>query len=572
MPRAQSQLAFPSRLYPAGRDLERRTSRAAATAERDRSSFAPRRIKETTLIVGASVFSALAFNGAFFSRVFGSYGIGSGYAVFDASLLLILVALNLVVFSLLGSKLTTKPVIVVLQVASAISSYFMGAYGIMVDDDMMRNAVETNAAETLDLISMPLVLHVLLLGVLPSWFVLRLSVEYGSLWRGALRRLALAVLSLLLIAALLFGSGPTFASFFREHKPMRFFCNPATYLVATFHLVRDRGAEDAPLRTIAPDARRAESESRKLVVFVVGETARADRFSLNGYERDTNPLLRNEDVISFRNVEASGTSTATAVPLMFSHMGRKHPDADAVRSTENVLDVLARVGVSVLWRDNNSSSKGVADRVEYENFKDPALNPIVDGEPRDEGMLAGLQEYIDAREGDVFIVLHQMGSHGPAYSTRYPTGFEVFHPACHSNLLDRCDRGDLDNAYDNTIVYTDYFLTRVIELLGNNDDRFETALLYFGDHGESLGENGMYLHGYPFALAPDEQTHVPAILWFGTRSDVDRETLRARVDDPYSHDNIFHTVLGLFAVETELYDANADMLAGARNTLKHRAP
>jgi len=520
-----------------------------------------RGIAETTLIVVASIFGALAFNVTFFAHVLDAYPIGSGYLAFHLSLLVVIVAIHVVLFSALGSRYTTKPVIVVVLLASALSSYFMGAYGVMVDDDMLRNVLETNSAETFDLLSVSMVLHLLLLGVVPSWIVTRLPVDYGTSLRGLLRRAVAALVALVVVAALLFASSATYASFFREHKPIRYFCNPATYLGAAVALVREANAEHGPLRPIAEDAHRADGGPRRLVIFVVGETARVDRFSLNGYARETNPLLEQEDVVSFRNVEASGTSTAASLPLMFSPLGRDDPDADAVRHSENLLDVLARVGVSVLWRENNSSSKGVADRVEYQVFKDPKVNPISDVEPRDEGMLSGLQGYIDGCSGDVFVVLHQMGSHGPAYWMRYPSRFEVFAPACKSNLLETCSQDELDNAYDNTIVYTDYFLSKVIALLERNDGAFETAMLYFGDHGESLGEHGMYLHGYPFALAPDEQTHVPAILWFGSAFDVDRDALRGRIDLPYSHDCIFHTVLGLFRVETSCYRKDLDMLA-----------
>ena len=175
--------------------------------------------------------------------------------------------------------------------------------------------------------------------------------------------------------------------------------------------------------------RSVSDDQKELVIVVVGETARADHFALNGYPRPTNPRLAGESqLISFNNVSSCGTSTAISVPCMFAFNDRRSFDVDESRYLENALDVIARAGVDVLWRDNNSSSKGVADRVEYQDYKSRELNPVCDEECRDIGMLQGLQAYIDSRPKDVLIVLHQMGSHGPAYYKRYPPEFEKFTP------------------------------------------------------------------------------------------------------------------------------------------------
>jgi lipid A ethanolaminephosphotransferase len=181
-------------------------------------------------------------------------------------------------------------------------------------------------------------------------------------------------------------------------------------------------------------------------------------------------------------------------------------------------------------------------------------------------MLAGLQDYIDKHaEGDILIVLHQMGSHGPAYYKRYPEAFRVFTPTCESSQLDECSQEEISNAYDNTIVYTDHFLAEVISLLKNNDEHFETAMFYASDHGESLGEGGVYLHGMPYWIAPGSQTAVSMILWFGPNfDDVDAEDVRAVIDTPLTHDNIFHTLLGLFEIHSQVYQEDKDVLHMAR--------
>ena len=233
---------------------------------------------------------------------------------------------------------------------------------------------------------------------------------------------------------------------------------------------------------------------------------------------------------------------------------------------ENLLDVLRHAGVNVLWLDNNSDSKGVALRSEYQNYRSKDKNPVCDEECRDVGMLSNLQDYIDSHpKGDIFIVLHQMGNHGPAYFKRYPAEFEKFQPTCQSNELGKCTREEIGNAYDNAILYTDYFLGQVIGFLKKNNARFETALFYVSDHGESLGENGLYLHGLPRGMAPETQTHIPAIMWFGANyHDVDQAVLRKRTSKHFTHDSVMPTVLGLMEIGTKVYRRELDMLDGSR--------
>jgi len=305
----------------------------------------------------------------------------------------------------------------------------------------------------------------------------------------------------------------------------------------------------------------ATDTDRELIILVVGEAARADRFSLNSYAKETNPLLKKEGVINFPNMYSCDTSTATSVPCMFSIFGREQYSDKKTKTTENLLDVLRHAGIHILWRDNNSDSKGVALNVTYENFKDPKNNPVCDVECRDEGMLSGLQEYISRQKtGDILIVLHQMGNHGPAYYKRYPESFERFKPVCKTSQLEKCTHEEISNAYDNAILYTDYFLSKVIGLLKNNDKQFETAMVYMSDHGESLGESGLYLHGLPYFMAPDAQKHIGAVMWFGEGFHLDKQALRDKSTKAYSHDHLFHTILGLMEVKTSAYDKQKDII------------
>jgi lipid A ethanolaminephosphotransferase len=400
--------------------------------------------------------------------------------------------------------------------------------------------------------------------------VYRLDVTYSPLKREIFLKLKTILISLLVIVIMLFSFSKFYTSFFREHKPLRYYTNPTYYIYSIGKYIGDTfSSGETVLKQIGTDAtieNTGNAGKRKLVVMVVGEAARADRFSLNGYTRETNPLLKQEKIVNFSNMYSCGTSTAASVPCMFSIYGRSNYSHSKGIETENVLDVLKHTKkVDILWRDNNSNSKGVADRVAYEDFKNPDNNPIPDGdiEPRDTGMLAGLDTYIQKhKDQDILIVLHQMGNHGPAYYKRYPKAFEKFTPVCRTNQLEECSREEIANAYDNAILYTDYFLSKVIEFLKENSDTRETAMIYMSDHGESLGENGLYLHGLPYFMAPDNQKHVAAFIWLGSSAakNVDMAALKAKSQKKFSHDNLFHTLLGLFEVKTEVYDRKMDIL------------
>jgi lipid A ethanolaminephosphotransferase len=517
----------------------------------------------TRLNILATVFLVLFTNLAFFRNVTGSYPNSLQSLALIASLGILLAGFIMLMLTLLAWKPVTRPLLIVILLLSSVTAYFMDSYNVVIDSSMIHNIVQTDARESLDLIDGRLLVYILLLGVLPSLFVLRVPLKTRPFRHELVAKLKVIAVVVLVIVSQLLMFGKAYASFFREHKTLRYYSNPLTSIwSAGKYLAENTSTGPLVVEALGMDATKpAGGNHRELVIFVLGETARADRFSLNGYERETNPLLAREHIISLPNMQSCGTSTAVSVPCIFSRLDRSTYGDTKARSTENLLDVLAHAGVHVLWRDNNSSSKGVADRVPNEDFRTPEKNPVCDEECRDEGMLAGLQDYIDnTGSGDIFIVLHQMGNHGPAYYKRYPQAFEKFTPVCRTSQLEDCSTGEINNAYDNAILYTDYFLSKVIALLKQNNDGFETAMMYISDHGESLGENGIYLHGLPWIMAPDTQKDVGALMWFGEGFDeIDVAALRANSTRPWSHDNIFHTVLGLLGIDTVVYDRDLDI-------------
>ena len=492
------------------------------------------------------------------------------------SFLLVTAFYNLVL-SLFNWPYIGKPLIALLLLTTSFITYFMNQYGVMIDVHMVQNAVQTDHKEVRDLLTMKMALFVVLLGLLPSWWLFTRNIQ----WRSPLREGGVRLLTLLVSAAVLvgiaFAAYQDFASLFRNNRQLRHYLTPFNYIQATNGYIQDHyNSGPIVVSPLGEDAKRDASwqqHKRKTVfVLVVGETARADHFSLNGYPRNTNPKLSAQPgLINLPNVHSCGTETAVSVPCMFSDIGRANYDGDKAARQQNVLDVLKRAGYNVIWRDNQSGCKDVCNRVTLEDVttsKDDKLCST--GECWDEILLQNLQQKIDQSDRDIVLVLHQMGSHGPAYYKRYPPAMEQFKPVCQTSELSRCPREQIVNGFDNTILYTDTVLSGLIDFLRANQQRYNTGMLYMSDHGESLGENGMYLHGTPYLFAPEAQKHIGAMMWFSDSFQqevgLNQRCLEGRKAEPYSHDNLFHSLLGVLGVHTSVYNKQLDMFAPCRQS------
>jgi lipid A ethanolaminephosphotransferase len=526
-----------------------------------------------TLLAFAAIFILVAGNGPFWRAALASRPWAEPATwLFAGAIFVSLVALHFALAAIFSTRHTVKPLLTALFVGTAAASYFMERYAVYLDRTMMANVTATNYKEARELLGWGMAVHVLLWGVLPSAFVWWPTIKTRPWRRAAAIRFACVVGALVVSVGSLLVVFADFASLMRNHREMRWLITPANALVAMAQNALDESVPAGqPKAAVAPDAKVVvpTRERPMLFVLVVGETARAQNFSLNGYARDTNPELAKRGVIDFPNAKSCGTSTEVSLPCMFSAFGRAHYDEQKIATHESVLNVLARAGVGVLWRDNQSGCKGVCDglpvqQLDHENV--PGL--CKDGQCFDEILLQGMDRVLQDHRGNMLVVMHQLGSHGPSYYKRYPPAFEKFKPACESDDLRQCDAQAIVNAYDNTILYTDFFLGKAIDFLADAQKTHDTALLYMSDHGESLGESGLYLHGIPYAIAPDAQTHVPFVLWMSPafRNDVgiDEACMRARATQPVSHDDLFHTLLGVFDVRTSAYDPKLDVFAGCR--------
>jgi lipid A ethanolaminephosphotransferase len=492
------------------------------------------------------------------------------------------VALGLVIglataglLSLLAWRWTLKPVIMLFCVSAAFGAYFMMAYGVVIDQNMIINALQTDVRETRDLLNWRLLATVLVLAGLPCTLLWRQHIRLQTPTRQALANVTALVSSCVLLVLVVLLFFQSIASVMRNHTQVRYLINPLNSFYALGSIAaKPFQRDESKLLPLGQDAKLGASYAGQtkapLLLLVLGETGRSGNFAINGYNRQTTPELEKENVVSQRNATSCGTSTAASVPCMFSHFGRANYESRPA-NYETLIDVLQHAGLAVLWLDNQSGCKGVCDRVPHVDtsaLKVPGL--CEDGECYDAVMLDKLDERIAAlaperRAKGVVIVFHQMGSHGPAYFKRSPPAFKKFLPECTNNSLQSCEQQGLVNAYDNSIVYTDHFLASAIGWLKTQEANSAPAMLYLADHGESLGENNLYLHGMPYRVAPDVQKRVPWITWFSAgfeqRSRITTACVKEQLDAPISHDNYFHSVLGLMNVQTSVYQPGLDIYA-----------
>jgi lipid A ethanolaminephosphotransferase len=525
------------------------------------------------LIAAVSLFIVAADNDSFWRSAWrATLNDEHRVAILTTLFALVFCTLSTVLSFAFGNKLL-RAASALLLVAAASCDFFMSQYGIVIDESMIRNAVDTTVLEATPLLSPAYFWHVFLYGVLPA--VVVLFAPLGRLgWRANVAvRFGTAALGVALLAMTVYVNYAAAVFFGRENDGLRLQMNPVypLYAAATFGISSDEEA----LATREPlDVRLAARASAAgkpvLLVVVMGETARADRFSLNGYQRDTNRYTRARDVIDFPLVAACGTSTAESLPCIFSGLGQAHFSHRAAMARESVVGAMQRLGISTFWRDNSTGCKEVCDEQHFEQRANWTDAQLCDSTGCfDELLLADFDALLEDRSRDHLVVLHQRGSHGPAYHTDVPQQAKEYFPECDLPNLRNCDRARINNSYDNTILYTDYFLSRVIDELDKLSGDFDVAMLYVSDHGESLGENGLYLHGFPYAMAPREQIEVPMLLWaspefYAARAQADPQCLRRSAQHQTSHDAIFHTLLPIFRLESPLYDEQLDLLAPCR--------
>ncbi|EMH3443174.1 phosphoethanolamine transferase [Vibrio harveyi] len=490
-------------------------------------------------------------------------------------------ALNFL-FNLFSWPWISKPFFILLLITSGIVSYASYNYGTLFDTDMITNIVETDTSEASSYFSAYSLIWTALMGVLPALLVFKVKFQplKGNWLRFTLTKIVSMLASLVIIAVIAGLYYQDYASVGRNNSYLKKIIIPTQYVYAISSYVKETYlTTPQPYREIGTDAKQSQlaleqaKEKPTLVVFVLGETARTQNYQINGYDRETNPYTSKLDVISFQDVSSCGTATAVSVPCMFSQLPRSDFDRSTADNQDNALDIMQRAGIDLMWKDNDGGDKGVAHKINKMDVDRSQKNEQCNGSTcYDIALLNNLDDQIASMKGNRLVALHLIGSHGPTYFQRYPKDKAFFQPDCPRADIENCSVEQIVNTYDNTIRYTDFVLDQTIAKLKALEDKYNTAMIYVSDHGESLGENGLFLHGMPYGLAPDFQKRVPMILWmspgFKQAKHINTDCLEqeAQQTATHSHDNVFHSLLGIMDVETDAYDGGLDIFKSCRQS------
>ncbi|WP_417810899.1 phosphoethanolamine transferase [Thalassospira alkalitolerans] len=543
------------------------------------SRFSLPRIDYRFVIIGLALYFTLVLNWKVLGHFYSILGALESYDLgFAASAPFVLLLGSVVLFTPFSFKYLMKPFFALLLITGALANYAMIKYGIVFDRGMIENVVETNPGEAGSYLNLQSAMWFVVTGGIPVVLLALMPVRYPeTILRGVMGRMVMIMVPLVMLGGLAGLYFKDYASVGRNNKVLGKEVAPVNYVAGTVKYFKRRYVSSKmAFRTVGDDAHQTVAISANgkptLMFLVIGETARAQSVQANGYARPTSVFTQKiPGLLAFQNVRSCGTATAVSVPCMFSTMGHDNYNGEVARHSESLMDVVAKAGVSVFWKENDEGCKGACDRTPSVELRAKDFPEFCgNGTCHDEVMLAGLDEQIAGMSGDKLITLHLMGSHGPTYYKRYPDEHRFFTPDCPRSDIENCTQEELVNTYDNTIRYTDFVIAKLVEQLQSYQDQYNTVLLYVSDHGESLGESGMYLHGAPYMFAPDEQTHVPMFIWtsngFANDRGLDNTCMRDQAQKgSFSHDNVFSTVLGVMRVDTTVYRKDQDMFASCEN-------
>ena len=493
----------------------------------------PKGIKGTSLVL--SIFTTLAFHIPAFKAVLDNIESGWNGVLIFASVAILMLAVNYFFYYLLLwlGRTVGKFIIAFTFIADAISLYFINTYEVLITDMMMGNVFNTRFSEAEGFFSLSAVLYILFLGIPPCIYLFAKRTDYNT-FKSFLKNIGT---SLLIIALVVLANMRNTLWIDNNSTQLGSLLMPWSYTVNSiryYNKVKKRNQKEILL----PDAT-ITNDSKDVCVLIIGESARRQNFSLYGYERDTNPLLAGDSVKTYI-ANSAATYTTAAVKAILDHK-------ETGKLYEILPNYLYRNGADVIWRSYNWGQPPL--HIEkYINHKKLAEKyPEADAK-YDGLLLEGLKEEIEASESNkLLIILHLSTSHGPTYNQKYPKEFEVFKPVCNTVEISTADKQELLNAYDNTILYTDYIVHSVIEILKEITDR-RCCMMFVSDHGESLGEDNLFMHGMPKNIAPKEQFEIPFIVWQN-----DKNTGMKDFDEVEQY-YVFHSVMNYLGMRSEIYN------------------
>ncbi len=533
------------------------------------------KIKNSTLTILLTLYFSLVINIPFFAKVYKNIkDLDNISMIFIISIPVFLISIHLIIFNILTIKYITKPLFIILVLASAVFSYTTFYYGTVFDQDMITNFAQTDQREALSYFNKTSIIWFLGLGLLPALLLLFTKIQYLSFGREIIRKLIITIppiITCFLIYNFLYQD---YASVGRNNRGIHKILIPFPQIYSISGYINDEFIK-TPLEftSLGNDAKNTfvpQNNKNNLLVFVLGETARSQNMQLNGYHRETNKFTKSTDIISLTDVASCGTATAFSVPCMFSKQTRDDYSSEETKAQDNLVSIIKKSGTHQAWFENDGGCKGACDTIKHIEIS-TTKNNLCDGRYCfDEKLLENLKAEMQESEGkDTIIYLHIIGSHGPTYYLRYPEKFKQFTPECLTSDIRSCSQEEITNTYDNTLLYTDYVLSEIINIINKPNSSWNSSMFYVSDHGESLGESGYYLHGIPYFAAPIEQKRVPMMLWlsddFATYNNIDKGCLEKNKNLEFSHDNIFSSVLGLMNITTKEYTPNLDIFAKCRN-------
>jgi lipid A ethanolaminephosphotransferase len=502
--------------------------------------FLKRPISLQTECMILSAFTLVAYHIPFFRLVLGKIEGGFNGVLITAGLAVLMLALNHFFYYLVlyTGRFVGRCILAFTFVADAISLYFINSYEVLITDSMMGNVFNTQFSEASGFFSLAAVLYVLFLGVIPCIFIFAAKTDFGSFKRF----MANIGLALGIAVGIAFVNIQNWPWIDRNSTELGSLLMPWSYTVNTVRFYNGEKKRNQK-EILLPDAQ-ISNDSKDVCILIIGESARRDHFSLYGYEKPTNPLLAEDDVTSLI-ANSAATYTTAGVKAILDHQ-------PTGKLYEILPNYMYRTGVDVIWRTSNWGEPPV--HIEkYHTVRD-LKKMYPDADDRYDGiLLTGLKEEIMSSEKDkILVILHTNTSHGPTYNKKYPAEFERFTPVCTTVEMSKANPQELMNAYDNSVLYTDYLIHSAIEILKEIPDR-RACMLYVSDHGESLGEGNLYMHGVPMSIAPKEQVEIPFIVW----TSIDAAEVKEL--DEVGQYHVFHSVMDFLGVESPVFDEDKNI-------------
>ena len=494
-------------------------------------------IKITHFVLLMSLLNFLFFHYPFFKFVINNLDYKSFNGILIVvSLVILMLVLNAFVFFLVFflSRFVGKFLLVLFFIINSIAVYFVNTYSVIIDESMIGNVLNTKFEESSSFFSLKLIMYLVLFGILPSIYIIKTKIINVTL-----KRFFFTIsLALLFILTLVVVNASNVLWIDKNSKTLGGLAMPWSYTV-NIALFNVHNYQKNKKEILLPNATIKDNQ-KSVVILVIGESARSENFSLYGYKKNTNPLLSKISNVTHFNANSGATYTTAGVKCILEHT-----------RTDDLYEILPnylnRNNVEVVWRTSNWGEPPIHIK-NYQNRD--FLKPKCKGEAcnYDEVLLTGLKEQILAsKKNKILIVLHTSTSHGPTYSQKYPPRFEIFKPVCNTVELGNCSHTELINAYDNTIVYTDYILSKVIDDLKELKE-YKSAMIFVSDHGESLGENNLYMHGIPLSMAPKEQYEIPFIVWVSDNSK------QLKPNKMLTQGHVFHSVLNFLNIQSPIYN------------------